>query len=254
MISLPRTILISLAVFGDIVRVLPQNKKQAWNFWFGDYRPIDRVFNRRSFTSTVSRLLKTKRIEKVLEGGRIRIKITPTGLKFLSMSLDLRKFSHKPWDKKWRVVIFDISERKKWQRDGLRAKLKDLGFGMLQESVWITPFPVANELKEYFSSWHIQGEILISESRILVGDQRAIVNRVWNIARLAKKYRRLIDSWLRVQPKYRNQKMASKFQKSYFNLLVKDPFLPKELLPKPWVGEAAEKIYLKEVLKVLVRR
>lgn len=253
MISFSRSILLSLAVFGDIVRVLPTNKKQAWNFWFGDYRPIDRVFNRRSFTSTVSRLLKTQRMEKVVEGGRVRMKITPKGLKFLSLSLDLRKFSHKPWDKKWRVVIFDIPERKRNQREGLRRKLKELGFGMLQESVWITPFPIANELEEYFSDWRIQGEILISESRILVGDQKEIVNRVWRILRLVKKYHNLIRPWLKVKSKYRNQKMALKFQRSYFELLSVDPFLPKELLPQPWIGESAEKIYLKEVLKILVR-
>lgn len=245
--------LLSLAVFGDVVRVLPQNKRQAWNFWFGDYRPMDRVFNRHSFTSTVSRLLKTQRIEKVIEGGRVRIKITPKGLKLLSMSLDLRKFSRKPWDKKWRVVIFDIPERKRGQRDVLREKLRDLGFGMLQESVWISPFPIANELKEYFADWHVQGEILISESRILVGDQKEIVNRVWRIGRLSKKYRWLVGSWIKVKSKYRNQKMALKFQKSYFELLILDPFLPKELLPLPWEGEVAEKIYLKEVSKVLTR-
>lgn len=246
-------ILVSLAVFGDVVRVMPGSKRQAWNFWFGQYSPSERVFKRQSFTSSVSRLLRTGRIEKVIKDGRVSIKITPQGLKFLAMSLDLRKFSHKTWDKKWRVVIFDVSERKRKQRDSLRNKLKDLSFGMLQESVWITPFPIASELKEYFDDWYIHGEILISESRILIGDQKAIVNRVWKIGSLEKKYQRLVKFWKKVSPKHRGQKLSLKFQRLYLELLTKDPFLPMELLPQPWVGESAERIYLKEVLKTLFR-
>ena len=51
------------------------------------------------------------------------------------------------WDKKWRLVIFDIPEKKKPAREALREKLKDLGFAKLQDSVWVTPFPCENEIK-----------------------------------------------------------------------------------------------------------
>src|SRR3989344_2339715 len=44
------------------------------------------------------------------------------------------------WDKKWRIVIFDIPEKKKKARDALRWELKKLGFFELQKSVWVFPY------------------------------------------------------------------------------------------------------------------
>jgi CRISPR-associated endonuclease Cas2 len=44
------------------------------------------------------------------------------------------------WDRKWRIVIFDIPERRKKSRDTLRGKLQQVGFQKLQSSVWIYPY------------------------------------------------------------------------------------------------------------------
>jgi len=44
------------------------------------------------------------------------------------------------WDRKWRVVIFDIPDRLKKVRDHLRWVLRQAGFTQLQESVWLTPW------------------------------------------------------------------------------------------------------------------
>lgn len=253
MISLPRAILFSLAVFGDVVRILPQNKKQAWNFWFGDYRPMDRFFNRQSFTNTVSRLLVTQQIEKQVKNGRVKIKITPKGLKRLSLELDLEKFSRKKWDKKWRVVIFDVAEKRRKKRDYLREKLKSLGFGMLQESVWISPFPIENELIELFQTLNFKGEILVSRSEILVGDQKMIARNVWRLASINEEYKKLVVWWQRLPQERKNKAAASVFQRRYFGILWTDPFLPRELLPADWPADEVEKLYLKKVAKVLNR-
>jgi len=53
----------------------------------------------------------------------------------------------KNWDKKWRLVIFDISQLKKHYREALRGKLKELGFCRLQKSIWIYPFYCKDELE-----------------------------------------------------------------------------------------------------------
>lgn len=52
------------------------------------------------------------------------------------------------WDKKWRVVVFDIPEKKRNQRNFLRGRLKWLGFKELQKSVWIFPYDIKQELEE----------------------------------------------------------------------------------------------------------
>jgi len=47
----------------------------------------------------------------------------------------------KRWDKKWRVLIFDIPEYRKSIRDKVRRTLMMIGFIRLQDSVWVYPYP-----------------------------------------------------------------------------------------------------------------
>lgn len=57
--------------------------------------------------------------------------------------LEMRGFKltkPKKWDSKWRVVIFDIPEKKKKERDRIRALLRTAGFSLLQDSVWVYPY------------------------------------------------------------------------------------------------------------------
>lgn len=251
MITLPRLILFSLAVFGDVVRVLPKNKKQAWNFWFGSYSPLESAFNRHSFTGAVENLLSTESIQKVVVGNKVKVRITPKGLRLLSMNLDLEKFSRKKWDGKWRTVIFDIEEKSRHERDSLREELKGLGFGKLQESVWISPFPIENEINDYLHQRKILGEILVCRAELLVGDPKRIASRVWRLEELSDEYAQLRDFWFYLKPAEKNKRNAFEFQRRYFEILWKDPFLPKEFLPAYWAGEATKKIYLKQVLPTL---
>ncbi|MDO8183817.1 MAG: hypothetical protein Q7T49_02435 [bacterium] len=50
------------------------------------------------------------------------------------------------WDKKWRVVIYDIPQAKKSARDALRYKLYELGFKEWQKSVFIYPYPCRDQI------------------------------------------------------------------------------------------------------------
>lgn len=44
------------------------------------------------------------------------------------------------WDRRWRMVIFDIEERRKNDRKKVRRLLQRLGFVRLQNSVWVHPY------------------------------------------------------------------------------------------------------------------
>lgn len=45
------------------------------------------------------------------------------------------------WDGKWRLVILDLSEDRKSEREALRYLLKKAGFICAKNSVWVSPFP-----------------------------------------------------------------------------------------------------------------
>ncbi len=65
--------------------------------------------------------------------------------KLLLETLDIT--SPTRWNKKWRVVIFDVPEKFKKARYALWNQLKSLGFYQLQKSVWVHPFPCEREIK-----------------------------------------------------------------------------------------------------------
>lgn len=70
------------------------------------------------------------------------------------------------WDGTWRLVIFDVPEKYRYQRDYLRDLLKGLGFFQLQKSTWITPYPIP----EFFASL-LEEERIIAYARILHVDE-----------------------------------------------------------------------------------
>ncbi len=82
--------------------------------------------------------------------------LTPKGKLQILKYLRLEKLKIKKWDGHWRVVIFDLPETiKKW-REYLRGELKNLGFYPLQESVYITPYPVTGELDSLLKEWNLR--------------------------------------------------------------------------------------------------
>ena len=46
----------------------------------------------------------------------------------------------KKWDGRWRMLIFDIPEKKRPLREKIRSTLLSIGFLRLQDSVWIYPY------------------------------------------------------------------------------------------------------------------
>src|SRR3989339_1586873 len=46
----------------------------------------------------------------------------------------------KYWDKKWRILAFDIKEERKSMRNKIRHTLRRIGFVRLQDSVWVYPY------------------------------------------------------------------------------------------------------------------
>src|SRR3989344_902599 len=92
------------------------------------------------------------------DDGNIKIVLSEQGkkrvLRFKIDQLTLPKLPH--WDNQWRVVLYDIPEKKKPAREALREKLKELGFYEWQKSVFIYPFPCRDEIDfliEFFEGW-----------------------------------------------------------------------------------------------------
>lgn len=98
----------------------------------------------------LARFKKQKYVDiQELPDGRTSVTITKNGmtraLTYQVQSLVIDK--PKRWDKKWRIVIFDVPEKKKRLRDWFRAGIYRLGLYQLQESVYVSPYPCFDEIE-----------------------------------------------------------------------------------------------------------
>lgn len=50
----------------------------------------------------------------------------------------------KNWDGNWRIIILDLPEERKNEREALRYLLKKAGFACVKNSVWISIYPYEN--------------------------------------------------------------------------------------------------------------
>ncbi len=91
--------------------------------------------NQEKLKSAVRRLQE----KDLLHVGPDGIRLTAKGERYIHTTA-LRPVQPWLWDKKWRVVIFDIPEKKKKQRNLLRYTLIHVGFQKLQNSVWVYPY------------------------------------------------------------------------------------------------------------------
>jgi DNA-binding transcriptional regulator PaaX len=69
--------------------------------------------------------------------------ITEEGRRKLAFTLEKEKLTQhqkRRWNGRWRVIIFDVPERRRKTRDRLRLMMQELGFVRLQDSVWVFPY------------------------------------------------------------------------------------------------------------------
>ena len=93
--------------------------------------------------------IKLKHLEEknlIILGGD-RIKLSKKGQELLKRiqteDIEIKKTR---WDKNWRIVAYDIPNKKRREREYFRRKLKELNFEKIQESIMIIPYECRNEI------------------------------------------------------------------------------------------------------------
>ena len=113
-------------------------KKKEW----------EKILDAQNVSRALYKLKKRKHIKIEVRGNKVIIKLTERGCKRkLEYEYENIKVSQpQRWDKKWRLLMFDIPHEAKLIRDSFRRKLKNIGFVAFQKSIWIYPYPCENEI------------------------------------------------------------------------------------------------------------
>lgn len=98
--------------------------------------------------AVILKKLSTQNLISIEEAGEnMRLQITEKGkLRLLEYNFENISLKSKKRDGKWRLVIFDIPEKKKSSRDVFRRKLLQLGMVRVQDSVFASAYPCKDEV------------------------------------------------------------------------------------------------------------
>ena len=142
---------ILLALLGGVSLGLSRNPNQ----YYRTLRQINKEWkniNQQNFNQSIRRLSREKFVEeKILSNGSFKLILTKEGkkqAKILNWNSSINFKKTKKWDKKWRIVIFDIPEKDRIFRNILRNHLYNLDFKKIQQSVFVSPYPFEKSIME----------------------------------------------------------------------------------------------------------
>lgn len=129
----------------------------------------DKKYKTKSVYSSLKRMQNQRLIEITDKGDETTISITEKGKKkFLSYNFEtMTVFIPKKWDGKWRIVGFDIPEKKKQAREALRNKMRELGFVTLQKSLFVLPYDCKKEIEFIGEFFRVNKYIIYVEATFI---------------------------------------------------------------------------------------
>lgn len=116
-------------------------------------------------------LIKRLEQQRVVEIKDDLVQITDKGRKrILKFKLEEMVLKNET-DGRWRLIIYDIADLKKYQRELFRSYLKKLKLLPIQESVYLTPFKCEEEIEYLRQLFGIGQEVLILKVTELENEQ-----------------------------------------------------------------------------------
>lgn len=99
-----------------------------------------------ALTRSLKGLQEAGLIEKISSSQSDYVRLTPKGknkLNCIKLEGDAALVPN-TWDGFWRIIILDIPEERKSEREALRYLLKKANFTCVKNTVWISPLPYEN--------------------------------------------------------------------------------------------------------------
>jgi phenylacetic acid degradation operon negative regulatory protein len=206
-----------------------------------------------SIYKAVTRLEKDGLLKKRRKENKIYLHLTEKGKNTIRDHRKAGGRSRRTWDEKWRVVIFDVPEKRAEARRYLRSYLKSLGFGKVQRSTWITPYDFGKLIYHFSRKMDLFDciyQMTVEEFRGLTGVE--VAQTFWTIKTINLEYQNLIKIHSELLSRLQKNndstdlsesQLGKRFLRSlvwdYQSIAARDPHLPAPLLPSDWAQRNA---------------
>lgn len=202
----------------------------------------------------LTRLVRRDLIARVRSGRMIHYRLTQRADQLLAEG-DRRIFSLgravAPADR-WTVLWHDIPEAQRLERGRLARRLRFLGFGTLQDGLWVSPHDREHEVVPLLEELGVAGRagILLGDVTTIPGPA-ALVRSAWDLDALCGRYRAFGDEFA---PYARRRGAPRVDDRTAFILRTQlvhrfrgfpflDPDLPDELMPDPGARHRAVDVF-----------
>ena len=232
-------------VFGDAIA------PRGGTVWLGSLitAMAELGINERLVRTSVFRLVKDGWLQSQQIGRRSYYSLTDEGRE--RFELATHRIYGEPaahWDGNWSLLL--MSGLDAATREQVRKECGWLGFGPLSTNVLAHPSPDRADLDLTLRRLGVEDELVVLQGQTMRGDaaMRRLAGDSWNLADIDARY---ADFVKRFRPVFKASAGGSKVTgqaafvvrtlliQEYRKVLLRDPWLPPELLPAGWHGAAA---------------
>ncbi|MBI1857099.1 hypothetical protein HY003_02910 [Candidatus Saccharibacteria bacterium] len=124
------------------------------------HEAVDRIQGNKSVSLTIAKL---RRRGWLIGGAKTGYKLSNSGYEKLENLRFEKIISSSEWDRKWRLISYDIPESNRIARDTVRRLVKQLGCKQLQLSLWAHPYPCLKQFEIISSNYKLSNHLFMLE-------------------------------------------------------------------------------------------
>lgn len=243
-----------VTVFGDAIA------PHGGAIWLGGLIRLLASFgiNERAVRTTVFRLTREHWLRGAQVGRRSHYTLTESGRRrFETAFRKIYGADRGAWDGRWCLVIESGERLSGPKRKALREELAWTGFGRIAAGVLAHPTIDAESVAAILAEHRAEPHVLVMHATHDTGfDATALgdaIRSAWNLPRLERDYRAFLERFtpvLTALEKYAARDLDPEqcfmvrtlLIHEYRRVILRDPLLPDELLPREWPGSGARKL------------
>lgn len=238
-----------ITIYGDTL--MPRGGE----VWLGSLINILEPFglNPRLTRTAVFRLTQDEWLSAKPIGRRSYYQVTETGRASFTQAFK-RIYAHASpdWNGEWSIAMLTMLDNE--ERKNLRQKLSWLGYGQIGPQTMMHPSNNTTDVEKLLRKLDLQDKVMLI-SGLNDGDKvtPAMMEQIkacWDLKSLGEDYQQFLDLFRPLLQDISNQPLTDEqaFQArtllihEYRRIMLKDPFLPDELLCTHWNGRAARQL------------
>jgi len=151
------------------------------------------------------------------------------------------------WDEHWTLLL--LPPASSGARDRAREEMLWLGFGQLGPALLAHPNLGVEDAQRQLAELRIDGEVVVMRARSAGADaDRKLAATGWNLDELGRSYHRFVAGFAPLRDVLATRAglaaetafvIRTLLVHEYRKIHLRDPLLPRALLPADWIGEAA---------------